>query len=146
MVVARRKGGLPWYLLTAEPITNAEDAWRIMFAYARRWQIELTWKENKSELAFQSPRLWEWETREKLLLLAALAYAFLLTLLAPFYTLLRLWLLRSYCHRTGRHQRQAHMPFARMRSALSRLWQSVPPHWERLAGPRRRTVSVVMLG
>ncbi|WP_151754836.1 hypothetical protein [Dictyobacter vulcani] len=55
LVVARRKGGLPWYLLTAEPIANADDAWRIMFAYARRWQIELTWKENKSELAFQSP-------------------------------------------------------------------------------------------
>ncbi|GER90891.1 hypothetical protein KDW_50530 [Dictyobacter vulcani] len=144
-VVARRKGGLPWYLLTAEPIANADDAWRIMFAYARRWQIELTWKENKSELAFQSPRVWEWEPREKLLLLAALAYAFLLTLLAPFYTLLRRWLLRRYCHRTGRHCRQAHAPFARMRMALSRLWQSVPPHWESLSGRGQPTVSVTML-
>ena len=62
-----------------------------MFAYARRWQIELTWRENKSELAFQSPRLWHWEPREKLLLLATLAYAFLLTLLAPFYEPLRRW-------------------------------------------------------
>jgi hypothetical protein len=58
LVIARRKGGLPWYLLTNESITGVEDAWRIMFAYARRWQIELTWREKKSELAFQSPRLW----------------------------------------------------------------------------------------
>jgi hypothetical protein len=147
LVVARRKGGLPWYLLTAEPITNAEDAWRIMFAYARRWQIELTWKENKSELGFQSPRLWEWDPREKLLLLAALAYAFLLTLLAPFYELLRRWLLRRYCHRTGCHARQAHMPLARLRLALSRLWQRVPAHWEELADrPRPQPhVQITML-
>jgi hypothetical protein len=54
-----------------------------MFANARRWQIEFTWRENKSELAFQSPRLWHWEPREKLLFLASLAYVFLLTLLSP---------------------------------------------------------------
>lgn len=142
LVIARRKGGLPWYLLTNELITCAEDAWRIMFAYARRWQIELTWRENKSELAFQSPRLWDWEPREKLLLLATLAYAFLLTLLEPFYESLRCWLLRRFCHRTGQHCRQAHAPFARLRLALSRLWQDFAPHWERLARSRRAVVMV----
>ncbi len=142
LVIARRKGGLPWYLLTNEPIRSAEDAWGIMFAYARRWQIELTWREKKSELAFQSPRLWHWEPREKLLLLATLAYAFLLTLLSPFYEPLRRWLLHRYCHRTGRHCRQAHAPFARLRLALSRLWQGFPPQWERLG--RRRVVVTVM--
>ena len=133
LVIARRKGGLPWYLLTNEPISSTEDAWRIMFAYARRWQIEVTWRENKSELAFQSPRLWHWEPREKLLLLATLAYAFLLSLLAPWCDPLCRWLLRRYCHRTGRHCRQAHAPFARLRLALSRLWQDFSPHWDRLA-------------
>jgi hypothetical protein len=58
LVIARRRGSLPWYRLPNEPIRSAEDAWGVMFAYARRWQIELTWCENKSELAFQSPRLW----------------------------------------------------------------------------------------
>lgn len=144
LVIARRKGGLPWYLLTNEPITCVEDAWKIMFAYARRWQIELTWKENKSELAFQSPRLWEWEPREKLLLIATLVYAFLLTLLAPCYEPLRRWLLRRYCHRTGWHCRQAHAPFARLRLALSRLWQTFPPRWEQLSGRSQPTVCITL--
>jgi hypothetical protein len=144
LVIARRKGGLPWYLLTSEPITCAQDAWGLMFAYARRWQIELTWRENKSELAFQSPRVWNWEPREKLLLLASLAYAFLLTLLSPCYESLRRWLLRRYCHRTGRHSRSAHSPFARLRMALSRLWQTFPPHWERLAGCSQPVISITL--
>jgi len=35
---------------------------------------------NKSELAFESPRLWQWEDCLKVLYIAALAYAFLLSL------------------------------------------------------------------
>jgi hypothetical protein len=60
LVVCRSKGRTPWYLLTAEPISTDEDALRVVFAYMRRWQIELTWRFDKSELAFQSPRLWRW--------------------------------------------------------------------------------------
>jgi hypothetical protein len=45
-------------------------------------------------LAFQSPRVYEGEAREKLLLLATLAYAFLLSLLNAGTAPLRLWLLR----------------------------------------------------
>jgi hypothetical protein len=42
LVVARRSGGQElWYLLTNEPIETAEDAWKIVLAYARRWQIEM---------------------------------------------------------------------------------------------------------
>ena len=115
-----------------------------MFSYARRWQIEFTWRENKSELAFQSPRLWDWVPREKLLLMATLAYAFLLTLLSPFYEPLRRWLLRRFCHRTGAHCRGAHAPFARVRMALSRLWQTFPPHWERLSGRAQPVISVTL--
>jgi hypothetical protein len=123
LVVARPgKGREPWYLLTSEPIRTADDAWRIVFAYARRWQIEMTWRYSKSELAFESPRLWTWERREKLLLLATLAYAFLLSLLVSRLTELRVALLRVGCHRTGTRSRETPMPLYRLRSAISRLW------------------------
>lgn len=123
LVVARRgQGQSPWYLLTTEPVTTCQQAWRVVEAYARRWQIELTWRFGKSELALESPRLWTWERRHKLLLLAVLAYAFLLLLLHPLLAPLRAWLLRTWCHRTGRRARDADQPLYRLRSALSRLW------------------------
>jgi hypothetical protein len=133
LVVCRSKGRQPWYLLTNEPIASPEDAWRIVFCYSRRWQIEQTWRYDKSELAFQSPRVWSWDVRLKLLALATLAYAFLLHLLEPGYGPLRLWLLRHYCHRTGQRLRRIKAPLYRLRSALSRLWQEHPPNWWALA-------------
>jgi hypothetical protein len=144
LVVCRSKGRTPWYLLTAEPVTTDEDAWRVVFAYMRRWQIELTWRFNKSELAFQSPRLWRRPEREKLLALATLAYAFLLHLLAPHYEPLRCWLLRHFCHRTGWHLRQVRAPLYRSRSALSRLWQRYPPCFAALGRPRREPIRVTL--
>ncbi|NTV99832.1 MAG: transposase [Oscillochloris sp.] len=82
LVVARTgKGREPWYLLTSEVMVTVEDAWRVVLAYGRRWQIEQTWRYTKSELAFESPRVWTWERREKLLLMATLVYAFLLSAL-----------------------------------------------------------------
>ena len=143
LVVCRSAGRLPWYLLTNEAVANEEEAWQVVFAYVRRWQIEQTWRYDKSELAFQSPRLWHWQEREKLLLMATLAYAFLLTLLEPCYDLLRLWLLRHYCHRTGWHCRNAKAPLYRLRRALSRLWHTYPPNFALLG--RRRLPCVRLL-
>ena len=83
-------------------------------AYARRWQIELAWKSCKSELGMQSPRVWGWQTRLKLLGLATLAYAFLLHLLSAPFQLVRRWLLRYAAQRSGRRWRDtgATGPFA----------------------------------
>lgn len=129
LVVARPgKGREPWYLVTSEPIRTPDDAWRIVFAYARRWQIELTWRYTKSELAFESPRLWTWERREKLLLLATLAYAFLLSLLVTALADLRAAVLRLGCHRTGNRSRETPTPLYRLRAARSRLWLSHLTH------------------
>ena len=83
LVVARRKGESPWYLLTSESAYSPELAWKIVFAYARRWQIEMALRYNKSELAFESPRLLQWDARLKLLSITGLVYAFLLSLLHP---------------------------------------------------------------
>lgn len=123
LVVARRgKGQEPWYLLTTEPVVSEDAAWQAVFRYARRWQVEVTWRYSKSELAMESPRVWTWERREKLLLMVTLVYAFLLSLLAPAFDPVRRWLLRYWCHRTGKRSRDTPTPLYRLRSALSRLW------------------------
>jgi hypothetical protein len=128
LVVARGiKKDQPWYLLTNEPVADAKVAWRIVKRYARRWQIELTFRYTKSELAMESPRLWTWERRLKLLGLVTLAYLFLLSLLVPALLVWRQWLLRQYCHRTGRRAREGERPLYRLRAALSRLWLAHPP-------------------
>ena len=121
------KGRQPWYLLTNESITSLEEAWRIVFAYVRRWQIEMTYRYSKTELAMESPRLWCWERRLKLLFLATLAYAFLLSLLQLPSPQPLAWLLRHWCHRTGKRYRQFALPLYRLRSALSRLWLTYRP-------------------
>ena len=67
LVVSRPgKGRTPWYLLTNEPIATNDDAWRVVMAYARRWQVELCYRACKTDLAMESPRLWLWENRLKL--------------------------------------------------------------------------------
>lgn len=60
LVVARRKGSTPWYLLTSEPVETEADAWKVVLAYARRGPIEVMWKSCKSELGMQSPRIWDY--------------------------------------------------------------------------------------
>lgn len=116
------KGREPWYLLTSDRIETAEAARQVVFAYARRWQIEMAWRYGKSELAMESPRVWTWERRQRLLLMVTLAYAFLLSLLDPGLLDLREQLLRRWCHRTGTRCRTTTTPLYRLRSALSRLW------------------------
>lgn len=50
----------PWYLLTDEPVPDAQAAWKVVFAYARRWQIEMAFRYNKSELAVESRACGRW--------------------------------------------------------------------------------------
>lgn len=119
-------GRKPWYLLTSEPVHTPEQAWQVVFAYARRWQIEMSLRFTKSELAFESPRLRIWQARLKFLLIASLAYAFLLSLLPNTDFLFRLF--STFCHRTGKWSRDTSTPLYRLRLAISRLWLSFRPH------------------
>lgn len=128
LVVARPgQGRPPWYLVTNEPIQAVDDAWRIVLAYARRWQIEMAFRFTKSELAFESPRLRHWAAHHKLLMLATLAYAFLLSLLVDPLQPLRAWLLDTWCPRNDKRSRFISAPLYRLRSALARLWLAYPP-------------------
>lgn len=129
LVVSRPGSGRkPWYLLTSETVHTPEQAWNIIFAYARRWQIEMSLRFTKCEMAFESPRLLTWQARLKFLLVASLAYAFLLSLLPNTDCLFQL--LSTFCHRTGKWSQDAtrSAPLYRLRLALSRLWLTFRPH------------------
>lgn len=119
-MVARPKGHPAWHFLTNEPIRTKDDAWRIVLAYRRRWQVETAFRFLKSELAIESPRLWFRQNRLKLFALVALIYAFLLSLLVDH--LLLATLLTNWCRRTGKRHSQAAVPLYRIRSAIARLW------------------------
>lgn len=126
LVVSRRgKGHEPWYLLTNEIADTPAAMWKIVYAYARRWQIEMAWRFGKTELAMQSPRLWSWDNRLKLLLIVSLVYAFLLSLLDPLLKPLRDILLQRFCPRTGKRSRESPTPLYRIRTALTYLWLSI---------------------
>jgi hypothetical protein len=121
-VVARRKNQSPWYLLTSQPASAPELAWQIVLAYAHRWQIEMAIRYHKSELAFESPRRLKWNARQKLLLIAALAYAYLLSFLPLQPDSLAHWLLQHFCPRTGKRSRDVATPLYRLCLALSLFW------------------------
>jgi Transposase DDE domain len=126
LVVGRRKGDKPWYILTNEVVQTAQDAWKVVLAYARRWQIEMAFRNLKSEMAIQSLRVYDWEARLKLLGMLTLAYAFLMDLMRQEGRTARDWLIDYACHRNGEHLRQVELPFTRLRIALSKLWLAYP--------------------
>ena len=128
LVVSRQgEGRSPWYLLTNAPCASLDQAWTTVVAYARRWQIEQSWRFSKSELAMESPRVWHWQDRLKLLLIASTVYAFLLTLLRLADPMWVATLLRQWCQRADKRLAEVRLPLYRLRSALSRLWLAHPP-------------------
>lgn len=120
-------GKTPWYLLTNEPLATTNDVWRSVFAYARRWQIEMALRFEKCELALESPRVRAAETRSKVFGILTLVYAFLLSLLHPQLNSLCRWLLQHWCARTGQWRHRVATPLYRLRAALACLWQTHPP-------------------
>lgn len=126
-VVIVRRGGEPWYLVTDRCIETEEQAWECYKAYCRRWQVETVFRYEKSELAIETIRIWKREKRKKLLHMVALVHSFLLHILGEEHKELVEWVLREYCHRTGKKQKEAKVPIYRLRWAMSRLWQEIRP-------------------
>lgn len=120
LVIVRDKHGhhSPMYLLTSVPVECERQAWEICFSYLHRWHIEQAFRVGKSELAMESPRLWFWENRLKLLGIVTLAYDFLLRMLQGWMSWVRLFL-KNWCHRTGNRYRKASVPIYRLRQAMS---------------------------
>jgi len=131
------------YFITNEPVKTEAQAWAIVFTYKRRWQIELSFRYGKCELAMESPRLWAFENRLKLLGIVILVYAFLLYLLNPLYKEIVQSVLRLKCHRTGKRCRDVIAPLYRLRWAISRLWGDYHPVLGRGFPPDLATLRVL---
>lgn len=142
LIKARTQGHV-CYLITNERVKTEEQAWEIFFTYKRRWQIETSFRYGKCELAMESPRLWSFENRLKLLGIVLLVYAFLLHLLEDVYKELVEALLRLKCHRTGKRCREALVPLYRVRWALSRLWDDSRPVLGSFLPPDLETLQVL---
>jgi hypothetical protein len=129
-----------WYLITNEQVKTADQAWSIVFSYRRRWQIETSFRYEKCELALESPRVWAFENRLKLLGMVTLVYAFLLYLLNPSEKKLVEAILWLKCHRTGKRCRETPAPLYRLRWAISRLWNDSRPILGRSFAPTKETL------
>lgn len=128
------------YIITNEQVKTESQAWDIVFTYKRRWQIEMSFRYGKCELAMESPRVWAFENRLKLLGIVTIVYAFLLDLLGPLYKEIVQSVLRLRCHRTGKRCRDAIAPLYRLRWAISRLWGDYHPALGRLFPPNLQTI------
>ena len=83
-----------------------------------RWEAEQGFRFLKSEMGLESPRLWFWDNRMKLMAIVTLAYDFLLRLLCNWKSMMPLFFKR-WCHRTGERYRKAAIPLYRLRMAIS---------------------------
>jgi Transposase DDE domain len=122
----RRRPSEPWRLLTTEPVETAQQCWRIVEAYAARWQIEQMLRFGKSELGIESLRVRRWAVAHKLLALVGVTYAFLVDLLGDGTDPVLPAILR-WAHRTGRQAREAWRSLYRLRAGLAALWQRHTP-------------------
>jgi hypothetical protein len=106
-----------------------DDVWRVVEAYAARWQIEQMLRFSKAELGVESVRVRAWEPRTKLLAILSLAYAALVHLLADGASPLVAEVLRLV-HRTGRQANHAWRPTYRFRRALAALFKRHTPTFQ----------------
>lgn len=120
LVIVRDKNNYngPMYILTSLSIKKATDAWEVLFSYMHRWEAEQGFRFLKSEMALESPRLWFWDNRMKLMAIVTLAYDFLLRILNKWKGIIQIFF-RRWCHRTGNRYRNASIPIYRLRMAIS---------------------------
>ncbi|AQG78937.1 transposase [Spirosoma montaniterrae] len=114
----RRHQQPPMYLLTSVPVRDVHQAWLLVHSYMHRWQIEQAFRAGKAEFGLESPRLWFWENRLKLLGIVSLVYDFLLSLLRHWPDWIPLFLKR-WVPRTGNRHRCSSVPIYRLRLAIS---------------------------
>lgn len=119
-----KPGNEPFHLISNHPVTTSKEAWALVFSYMRRWMIEQTFRFNKSELALESPRLWFWDNRLKLMAIVSLVYDFLLQMVRNWNSMV--WItVNSWCPRTGKRLSEVQVPLSRLRFALQAIFIQV---------------------
>ena len=120
LIIVRDKNNYngPMYLITSLKIEKAAQAWEVLFSYIHRWEAEQGFRFLKSEMGLESPRLWFWDNRMKLMAIVTLVYDFLLGLLRNWKSMIQLFF-KKWCHRTGKRYRLASIPLYRLRMAIS---------------------------
>lgn len=108
----------PMYLLTSLQIQAPDQAWEVLFSYMHRWEVEQGFRFLKAEMGMESPRLWFWDNRQKLMAIVTLVYDFLLQMLRNWSSII-IGICKKFCHRTGERYRKASIPLYRIRIALS---------------------------
>ena len=116
----KKKGRKPIYFLTDVPIDTNGMAWMVLRSYMKRWDVEQVFRFGKSAMAMESPRLWFWENRLKLLMLVTFVMAFILELLAINRTFARK-IIDKWVPRTGNRQKKTFLPIYRLRLAIAWL-------------------------
>lgn len=122
LITCKTKGSAhePVHLITNQSVKNHQHAWKIYFCYFRRWNIEQTFRFNKSELALESPRLWFIDNRLKLMAIVSLVYDFLLQILRNWKSL-ALLSINTWCPRTGEKLASVKVPIYRLRIAIQEI-------------------------
>lgn len=119
-----KPGNEPFHLISNQIVTTSKEAWALVFSYMRRWTIEQAFRFNKSELALESPRLWFWENRLKLMAIVTLVYDFLLQMVRNWNSMV--WItVNSWCPRTGKRLLEVQVPLYRLRFALQAIFTQV---------------------
>jgi len=120
LVIVRDKHNYnsPMYILTSLNVQSPAQAYEVCFSYLHRWEVEQGFRFGKSELAMESPRLWFWENRLKLMAIVSLVHDFLLSLIRNWKAMIPIFL-KQWGHRTGDRYRNASIPIYRFRAAIS---------------------------
>ncbi len=117
---AKRKGAKPIYFLTDVKIDTNGMAWAILRSYIKRWDVEQVFRFGKTAMGIESPRLWFWQNRLKLLMIVTLVIDFLMSLISSSRTFARL-IIDTWSPRTGNRQKKTFLPIYRLRKAISLL-------------------------
>lgn len=120
LIIARDKRNYnsPMYLITSLAIEKPSQAWEVLFSYMHRWEAEQGFRFLKSEMGLESPRLWFWHNRLKLMAIVTLVYDFLLTIMRNWKKWIPIFL-RNWAHRTGKRYQDASIPLYRLRMAIA---------------------------